>query len=311
MKGFIHLIAILALWIAVNASPRGYKEQKDRVEDWPIGKEEITEYESKRGPSESSDNALLGETEVDKDPPVSERLVRTKLTAHVSEGKSKKRSLVSSRGPFHHAHGHGHSSHGFGSGARNPCEGKNCGDTCIVGGDMAGACDSAGQCSFNYKYLGCECELIEVRSSGSAAKDQHKKMGIYKKEKYLHNGKSVFKHQDRDDFLFKLSSKLWVVGPKVGKAFGGLLNGWCGSFDPPVVPLCNIGWKYHADNGGWKFDGNLKIKCKSLAPVDYQCKHKKCGDYCSPDGWMRSYQPAYCDSDGKCSYEYGSELRCE
>ena len=55
------------------------------------------------------------------------------------------------------------------------------------------------------------CELIEVRASGSVAKDQHNKMGIYKKEKYLHNGKSVFKHQDKDEFLFKLSSKIWLV----------------------------------------------------------------------------------------------------
>ena len=84
MKGFMHLITILALWIAVNANPRGYKEEKDVMEDLPIEKEEISEYESKRGPSERSDNALLGDTEVDKDRPVPERLVRAKLTAQVS-----------------------------------------------------------------------------------------------------------------------------------------------------------------------------------------------------------------------------------
>ena len=84
MRGFMHLITILALWIAVNANPRGYKEEKDRVEDLTIGKEEITEYESKRGPSERSDNALLEEAEVDKDQHASERLVRTKGIAQVS-----------------------------------------------------------------------------------------------------------------------------------------------------------------------------------------------------------------------------------
>ena len=80
----MHLITILALWIAVNANPRGYKEEKDVMEDLPIEKEEISEYESKRGPSERSDDALLGRTEVDKDHPVSEHLVRTKRMVDVS-----------------------------------------------------------------------------------------------------------------------------------------------------------------------------------------------------------------------------------
>jgi hypothetical protein len=39
--------------------------------------------------------------------------------------------------------------------APNPCEGKNCGQWCIIGGDMAGQCDGDGKCSFDYGNLGC------------------------------------------------------------------------------------------------------------------------------------------------------------
>merc|ERR1712066_600968 len=53
--------------------------------------------------------------------------------------------------------------------ASNPCKGKNCGDTCIVGGDMAGMCSWDGQCSFEYNNLGCEPEsatlIVEPESA--------------------------------------------------------------------------------------------------------------------------------------------------
>ena len=41
------------------------------------------------------------------------------------------------------------------------CASKACGDTCTVEGDMAGMCDSAGKCSFEYDKLGCKngCKL--------------------------------------------------------------------------------------------------------------------------------------------------------
>ena len=35
------------------------------------------------------------------------------------------------------------------------CDGKVCGDTCIVERDMAGMCDSQGKCSFDYDNLKC------------------------------------------------------------------------------------------------------------------------------------------------------------
>ena len=47
------------------------------------------------------------------------------------------------------------------------------------------------------------CDVIEVRSTGNASKLQASKMGIYKKENYNVNGKRVFKHAERDAFLYK------------------------------------------------------------------------------------------------------------
>ena len=35
------------------------------------------------------------------------------------------------------------------------CDGKVCGDNCIVEGDMAGLCDSHGKCSFDYDNIKC------------------------------------------------------------------------------------------------------------------------------------------------------------
>jgi len=35
------------------------------------------------------------------------------------------------------------------------CSGHKCGDTCIVGGDMAGICDAVGACSFDYDNIRC------------------------------------------------------------------------------------------------------------------------------------------------------------
>ena len=40
--------------------------------------------------------------------------------------------------------------------AKDPCEGKKCGEMCVVESDMAGGrCNGDGQCSFDYKGLGC------------------------------------------------------------------------------------------------------------------------------------------------------------
>ena len=36
------------------------------------------------------------------------------------------------------------------------CEGKQCGDTCVVEGDMAGQCNATLDCSFDYDNLGCD-----------------------------------------------------------------------------------------------------------------------------------------------------------
>jgi choice-of-anchor A domain-containing protein len=45
--------------------------------------------------------------------------------------------------------------------AEDPCGDKDCGDTCIVNGDMAGMCNSAGDCSFDYGNLGCDQEVLD------------------------------------------------------------------------------------------------------------------------------------------------------
>ena len=50
-----------------------------------------------------------------------------------------------------------------------------------------------------------------MASNGKAALKQTKRMGVYHKENYLENEKFVFKHQDRDEFLYKSFSGNWVV----------------------------------------------------------------------------------------------------
>jgi len=41
-------------------------------------------------------------------------------------------------------------------GCDNPCDEKTCGDKCLINGDQAGWCDKSGECSFVYGNLGCE-----------------------------------------------------------------------------------------------------------------------------------------------------------
>ena len=47
---------------------------------------------------------------------------------------------------------------------------------------------------------------------GGARRAQHEKMGVYEKEGYLENGKPVFKHAKRNEFLYsEEGSNRWLV----------------------------------------------------------------------------------------------------
>jgi hypothetical protein len=48
----------------------------------------------------------------------------------------------------------------------NPCDGKQCGDMCLLEGDMAGQCNSNGDCSFDYGNLGCDTSDISDIGNG-------------------------------------------------------------------------------------------------------------------------------------------------
>ena len=52
--------------------------------------------------------------------------------------------------------------------------------------------------------LNLGCEYVELRATGEIN-------GIYKMEDYLEDGRFVFKHLDRDLFIYRLSNGHWVV----------------------------------------------------------------------------------------------------
>ena len=59
--------------------------------------------------------------------------------------------------------------------------------------------------------LNLGCEYIAITSTGEAASKQRSKMGTYKREYYLEEGKFVYKHLSRDQFLFGRPSGNWMV----------------------------------------------------------------------------------------------------
>ena len=59
MRLFIRMITLLSLLIAVTAITQAYRVEKDPMENLPVGKEVVMEYESKRDLSESFDNDLF------------------------------------------------------------------------------------------------------------------------------------------------------------------------------------------------------------------------------------------------------------
>ena len=56
------------------------------------------------------------------------------------------------------------------------------------------------------------CDAIDVRSTGGASTKQSTRMGTYKKENYTVNGKSVYKHRHKNEFLYNGDGGLyWMV----------------------------------------------------------------------------------------------------
>ena len=104
-----------------------------------------------------------------------------------------------------------------------------------------------------------DCKTVKVTSSDGAASRQKIRLGSFQKENYLENGKFVFKHKDRDQFLYLLDNGNWVIGSVVGKDWAGLYTPDCKGSNPPLSKDCK--WKY-SDNG-WKRDDTIKLECKA------------------------------------------------
>ena len=100
------------------------------------------------------------------------------------------------------------------------------------------------------------CSHLLISSSGGAADHQSHRLGSYLVTATGWSGRPIYKHQEREQFLFYLQSRskgLWMVGPEVGQFDGGLAS--------PADPHCvedvpGGGWRY-TDGSAWYRDTQL------------------------------------------------------
>ena len=104
------------------------------------------------------------------------------------------------------------------------------------------------------------CTHLFLTTTGSAADHQSHRLGSYLLTNKEGSGHPIYKHQNREQFLFFLQSKsvgLWMVGPQVGEYDGGLA---IPADDNCVEDVPVGGWRY-TDGSAWYQDSLLRLTC--------------------------------------------------
>ena len=105
---------------------------------------------------------------------------------------------------------------------------------------------------------GC-CTTVRIESSGDAINHQSNRVGVYTLNGVLAD-RPIYKHTDREEFLFYLMSRnkgLWMVGPKAAQFNGGLAHRGDATC---VEDVAEEQWKY-TDGSAWHVDPLLSVSC--------------------------------------------------
>merc|ERR1711872_268623 len=114
------------------------------------------------------------------------------------------------------------------------------------------------------KKSGC-CETISIRSGGMGDFYQGERLGEYIKSGSSSSGKSIYSQQGGSNYLFYLANQgIWMVGPDVGKDFGGILNRDSGN----CLEDLSQDWEYYREwTDSWEEDFTLAAYCGDNPPT--------------------------------------------
>jgi len=144
---------------------------------------------------------------------------------------------------------------------------------------------------------GC-CSEVKLYSTGFAENYQASRMGTYNNIGQA-GGRALFQQSGGNNFLFYLPEKsIWMVGPDVGKDYGGILNRESGECPSQL----NRDWEYWSDwSESWESDMMFEAKCAGGPGPDPDTTpspvHEPCtwGDVCySCNIWSEVNGVRYC-----------------
>merc|ERR1719300_875992 len=103
------------------------------------------------------------------------------------------------------------------------------------------------------------CDSITLSSGGMGDFYQAERLGLYIKSGSSSSGKSIYSQQGGSNYLFYLANQgIWMVGPDVGKDYGGILNRESGECPSQL----NRDWEYWSDwSESWESDMMFEAKC--------------------------------------------------
>lgn len=108
--------------------------------------------------------------------------------------------------------------------------------------------------------------VLNVTSTGGASQDQPNYLGVFNKTTRTHDGKPVWKHNDRNIFIcfWRVSSHggdKWLITKDVNTDAANIA-----SKEPGPNEIPQTGWKYYHHNSvyseycEWKIDGTLEVR---------------------------------------------------
>eukprot|EP00095_Tigriopus_kingsejongensis_P010384 maker-scaffold2509_size14967-snap-gene-0.3 protein:Tk10384 transcript:maker-scaffold2509_size14967-snap-gene-0.3-mRNA-1 annotation:"complement c1q-like protein 3-like" len=134
----------------------------------------------------------------------------------------------------------------------------------------------------------CCDALIVGRGNPLSKSIQYEKFGVYDlQEVSPYDGRAIFKHCDRNEFVYFFQSPRgwsgWMVGPVVGTERGGLI---LESNEPCVEHGVSGHWKFF-DGQAFQPDPNLSVECfhseigegRTVNPNDFDHKHYHLHDH--------------------------------